>query len=79
MSSAHCPFPQCTIQGKSSWPELIGADVNKAVNIIKKENPNLHVVLLKMGQSIPVPEDCTRVLVFYDNVTNKVGLVPIVC
>ncbi|OIT31657.1 hypothetical protein A4A49_31411 [Nicotiana attenuata] len=67
----------CTVQGKSAWPELLGQNVDKAVSIIQKENPNLHAVVLNISQDVPETVDCTRVLVFIND-NNQVSLVPIV-
>nr|AFM78317.1 proteinase inhibitor [Nicotiana tabacum] len=67
----------CTVQGKSAWPELLGQNVDKAVSIIQKENPNLHAVVLNISQNVPETVDCTRVLVFIND-NSQVSLVPIV-
>ncbi|KAK4378409.1 hypothetical protein RND71_000271 [Anisodus tanguticus] len=69
---------QCKVSGKSAWPELLGQDVNKAVSIIQKENPSLHVKVLNISKPIPEPVDCARVVVFIND-NNQVALPPIVC
>ncbi|XP_059302380.1 inhibitor of trypsin and hageman factor-like [Lycium ferocissimum] len=69
---------QCKVPGKSVWPELMGQNVDKAVSIIHKENPNLHTVVLNISKPIPEPVDCTRVLVFIND-NKQVALPPSVC
>ncbi|XP_055814780.1 glu S.griseus protease inhibitor-like [Solanum dulcamara] len=78
MSTARCPSEPCKIPGKSSWPELMGQNVDKAVSIIHKENPSLHVVVLNISKPIPEPVDCARVLVFIND-NQQVALPPVVC
>ncbi|MCD7446115.1 hypothetical protein HAX54_037322 [Datura stramonium] len=78
MSIPGCSTHPCKIPGKSAWPELLGQNVDTAVNVIHKENPSLHVVVLNLSKPIPEPVDCARVLVFIDD-NKKVALPPIVC
>ncbi|PHT97740.1 Trypsin/subtilisin inhibitor [Capsicum chinense] len=70
---------QCTVQGKTAWPELLGQYVDKAVSIIQKENPTLRPVVLNISQDVPDPDpvDCTRVLIFIND-NKQVALVPVV-
>ncbi|KAF3645671.1 glu S.griseus protease inhibitor-like [Capsicum chacoense] len=78
MSTSRCPSEPCKITGKSVWPELLGQTAEKAVSVIKQENPTLHPVVLNISKPIPEPVDCTRVLVFVND-NNKVALPPVVC
>ncbi|XP_049413176.1 glu S.griseus protease inhibitor-like [Solanum stenotomum] len=77
MSTAGCSSA-CKVTGKSSWPELMGTNVAKAVSVIQTENPSVHVKVLNMSKPIPLPVDCARVIVFIDD-TNKVALPPVIC
>lgn len=56
----------------------MGQTVDKAVSVIQQENPSVHVKVLNMSKPIPLPVDCTRVIVFVND-NNKVALPPVVC
>ncbi|KAG6495684.1 hypothetical protein ZIOFF_043510 [Zingiber officinale] len=65
---------ECT--GKSSWPELVGVNGNKAVTIIEKENPNVEAIVVVIGRdNVTTDFRCDRVWVWVDNY-GIVGLVP---
>ncbi len=62
--------------GKTRWPELVGIDVDKAIELIQTENPSLDVK--KTQENSPVTRDFrpNRVRVFYNTSTNLVVGVP---
>ncbi|KAM0937609.1 putative proteinase inhibitor I13, potato inhibitor I [Dioscorea sansibarensis] len=57
----------CT--GKSSWPELLGVEGNKAVRIIEKENDHVKAIIVKEGSMVTQDFRCDRVWVW----VNKEG------
>ncbi|KAG6495685.1 hypothetical protein ZIOFF_043511 [Zingiber officinale] len=64
---------ECT--GKSSWPELVGVNGNKAVTIIEKENPNVEAITVLIGSPTTKDFRCNRVRVWVDEY-GIVGEVP---
>ncbi|KAG6495635.1 hypothetical protein ZIOFF_043461 [Zingiber officinale] len=46
--------------GKSSWPELVGVNGNKAVTIIEKENPNVDAITVLIGSFVTQDFRCDR-------------------
>ncbi|WOL16899.1 inhibitor of trypsin and hageman factor-like [Canna indica] len=65
----------CT--GKSSWPELVGVEGEKAVKIIEEQNPTVTAQIVIIGVSIVTPDfRCDRVWVWVDKDTGIVGKVP---
>ena len=63
---------------KTSWPELIGVDVEKAVETIRTENGNLNVQKLKDGSMCTMDYRTNRVRVFYNPQTNLVSNSPLI-
>ncbi|KAG6495634.1 hypothetical protein ZIOFF_043460 [Zingiber officinale] len=61
--------------GKSSWPELVGVNGNKAVTIIEKENPNVEAITVLIGSATTKDFRCDRVRVWVDEY-GIVGEVP---
>ncbi|KAJ6300195.1 hypothetical protein OIU76_021067, partial [Salix suchowensis] len=59
-------------QGKSSWPELLGAQARVAVVTIETQNPYVDTQVVLEGT---LPELCTRVRVWIDQ-TRIVTRVP---
>ncbi|KDP42135.1 hypothetical protein JCGZ_03192 [Jatropha curcas] len=57
--------------GKSSWPELLGANVKAAAALIEKQNSNVNAIVLKEGSPVPLDFRCDRVWV----VVNECGVV----
>ncbi|KAI3700757.1 hypothetical protein L2E82_45395 [Cichorium intybus] len=52
------------MQGKTSWPELVGLDGKSAVTIIEQENPLVDAQTIAEGTIIPKIYICDRVLVW---------------
>ena len=52
-----------TCEGKHSWPELVGAPLKSAKEIIEKENPAASVVVLYPLMPMPLNYVCGRVFV----------------
>ena len=61
---------------KTSWPELTGMDVDKAIEIIRNENGNLDVKKLEDGSMCTRDYRFDRVRVFYNPQTNLVSNIP---
>ncbi|KAI3700759.1 hypothetical protein L2E82_45397 [Cichorium intybus] len=59
------------MEGKTSWPELVGEDGQYAVTIIEKENPLVNAETILEGTIIIQIYICDRVLVW----VNKEGVV----
>ncbi|XP_058203770.1 glu S.griseus protease inhibitor-like [Rhododendron vialii] len=64
-------------QGKSSWPELVGAQGKTAEATIERENPLVNAQIVKEGSSVILNFDCTRVWVWVDK-DGVVTRVPII-
>lgn len=62
--------------GKSSWPELVGKNVDEAIEIIKQENPALTVVKLEDDSMYTCDYLEERVRVFYNTESNLVTRKP---
>ncbi|PWA72408.1 hypothetical protein CTI12_AA270950 [Artemisia annua] len=54
-------------QGKSCWPELVGAKGEDAAATIERENPLVHAIVLLEGSPITLDFRCDRVWVFVDS------------
>ncbi len=61
---------------KISWPELVGANVDVAVETITKENPQVNVQKVPSDRMVTCDYRLDRVRVFYDADTNVVSRVP---
>ncbi|KDP36380.1 hypothetical protein JCGZ_08649 [Jatropha curcas] len=57
--------------GKSSWPELLGANGKAAAALIEKENSNVNAIVLKEGTPVTADFRCDRVRVW----VNECGVV----
>ncbi|KAJ6313273.1 hypothetical protein OIU76_011148 [Salix suchowensis] len=55
-----------TCQGKSSWPELLGAEGKVAAATIEKENPLVDARIVPDGSVVPLDFRCDRVWVWVD-------------
>ncbi|KDP21344.1 hypothetical protein JCGZ_21815 [Jatropha curcas] len=64
-------------EGKSSWPELLGANGKAAAATIEKENGNVDAILVKEGSSVILDFRCDRVWVWV-NENGVVTRVPII-
>ncbi|KAG5253106.1 inhibitor of trypsin and hageman factor [Salix suchowensis] len=53
-------------QGKSSWPELLGAQARVAVVTIETQNPNVDTQVVLEGTIVTGEFSCTRVRVWID-------------
>ncbi|KAL7251859.1 hypothetical protein ACSBR1_013666 [Camellia fascicularis] len=62
------------VEGKVSWPELLGADGETAAVTIDRENSLVKAMILPKGSPITHDFVCTRVRVFVD----KSGIVVLV-
>ncbi|KAI7726528.1 hypothetical protein M8C21_016218 [Ambrosia artemisiifolia] len=51
-------------QGKSSWPELVGASGEAAAATIEKENPLVNATVILDGTPVPRDFRCDRVWVW---------------
>nr|DAD19791.1 TPA_asm: hypothetical protein HUJ06_021254 [Nelumbo nucifera] len=52
--------------GKSSWPELVGAEGEVAKATIEQENPAVTAIIVLEGTPVILNFDCTRVWVWVD-------------
>ncbi|KDP36376.1 hypothetical protein JCGZ_08645 [Jatropha curcas] len=57
--------------GKSSWPELLGANGKAAAALIEKENKHVNAIVLKEGTPVTRDFRCDRVWVW----VNECGVV----
>ncbi|KAK6137580.1 hypothetical protein DH2020_028677 [Rehmannia glutinosa] len=64
-------------EGKSSWPELVGAPGEVAVATIERENPLVNAIIVRPGTIITPDIRCDRVRVFVD-ANGNVDRVPII-
>ncbi|KAJ6890514.1 inhibitor of trypsin and hageman factor-like isoform X2 [Populus alba x Populus x berolinensis] len=55
-----------TCQGKSSWPELLGAEGKVAAATIERENPLVDAKIVPEGSVVPLDFRCDRVWVWVD-------------
>lgn len=61
---------------KSSWPELVGRNVDEAIEVIKQENSQLNVIKVKSGSPVTRDFRLDRVRVFYNEIDNTVCVAP---
>ncbi|KAK8693965.1 hypothetical protein V6N13_071535 [Hibiscus sabdariffa] len=52
--------------GKSSWPELVGTNGERAKATIERENPNVGAIVLRDGTPVTRDFRCDRVWVWVD-------------
>ncbi|GJR80929.1 proteinase inhibitor I13, potato inhibitor I [Tanacetum coccineum] len=62
---AHTRMSDC--QGKSSWPELVGARGEAAETTIERENPLVDAIVLLDGTPTDLSFRCDRVWVWVDS------------
>lgn len=62
--------------GKTSWPELLGADSEVAKATVQSEAPGKTVLLVPAGNLVTMDFRMDRVRIFYDRGTNRVAEVP---
>ncbi|PNT15265.1 hypothetical protein POPTR_010G075400v4 [Populus trichocarpa] len=55
-----------TCQGKSSWPELLGAEGKVAAATIERENPLVEAIIVLDGSEVSLDFRCDRVWVWVD-------------
>ncbi|KAF7088290.1 hypothetical protein CFC21_091415 [Triticum aestivum] len=53
--------------GKVEWPELLGAPATPAVSKIRRDRPDVNVVVLPDQTPVPIGFNSKRVRVFYDS------------
>ncbi|KAG8389246.1 hypothetical protein BUALT_Bualt02G0208900 [Buddleja alternifolia] len=53
--------------GKNSWPELVGANGEKAATVIERENRNVNAIVLKDGTPVTRDFRCDRVWVWVND------------
>lgn len=56
----------CAYAGKSSWPELQGAQGQEAAATIERENPYVDAQIVLEGTFVTGEFSCTRVRVWVD-------------
>ncbi|PWA57992.1 protease inhibitor 2 [Artemisia annua] len=54
-------------EGKSCWPELVGAKGEDAAVTIERENPLVHAIVLLDGTPVTRDFRCDRVWVWVDS------------
>ncbi|KAK9057365.1 hypothetical protein SSX86_022200 [Deinandra increscens subsp. villosa] len=67
-----------TCEGKSSWPELVGASGATAATRIESENPQVDAIVVLDGASVTGDFRCDRVRILlgycsYDHLNNKLS------
>ncbi|KAK3434124.1 hypothetical protein EUGRSUZ_D01653 [Eucalyptus grandis] len=81
MSCGNQPYPPCYStcchQGKTSWPELVGQNADKATATIQRENPLVAAAIILPGQRPIGDYCCNRVFVWADN-NGNVSRVPVI-
>ncbi|KAF8033410.1 hypothetical protein BT93_D2118 [Corymbia citriodora subsp. variegata] len=81
MSCGNHPFPPCYSHcchpGKSSWPELIRQNAEKAKATIQRENPLVTAVIILPGERRIENYCCNRVFVWADD-NGNVSSVPVI-
>ena len=60
---------------KSQWPELVGMDVDRAVEQIKLDNNNVNVIKVPSGSMVTMDYRMDRVRVYYND-SNIVEITP---
>jgi hypothetical protein len=63
--------------GKSSWPELLGAQARVAIVTVETQNPNVDAQVVLEGTFVTGEFSCTRVRVWIDR-NRIVTRVPII-
>ena len=63
---------------KTKWPELKNQNVKEAIEIIKKERPDLNVFKVIEGSKVTQDIRNNRVRVYYNKQTNKVTKQPVI-
>ncbi|XP_004288449.1 PREDICTED: glu S.griseus protease inhibitor-like [Fragaria vesca subsp. vesca] len=58
---------QCQSEGKSSWPELLGAQGTDAKATIESENSSVTAVIVQEGSIVTQDIRCDRVRVWVDS------------
>ncbi|OWM66758.1 hypothetical protein CDL15_Pgr010410 [Punica granatum] len=53
--------------GKNCWPELYGTSGEKALAVIKRENPMVQAFIVKKGTAVILNYCCDRVWVWVDD------------
>jgi hypothetical protein len=61
---------------KSRWPEVVGLNVDEAIEIIKRDDPTLNVIKMEPGKFATRDYRFDRVFVYYDFETNLVKNTP---
>ena len=61
---------------RTMWPEYKGINVDKAIENIKKENPELNVYKVATDEMVTMDYRTDRVRVYYDRNTNLVVTAP---
>ncbi|KAL9352964.1 hypothetical protein Peur_055644 [Populus x canadensis] len=56
----------CQDAGKSSWPELLGAEGKVAAATIERENPLVEAIIVPEGSKVILDFRCDRVWVWVD-------------
>uniref|UniRef100_A0A803L4X4 Uncharacterized protein n=1 Tax=Chenopodium quinoa TaxID=63459 RepID=A0A803L4X4_CHEQI len=62
-----CHDPVCCTQGKKyEWPEVVGEEVNKAMNTIQHDRPEVNVVIQTQEFLNDDPKEfcCNRVIIY---------------
>ncbi|XAR57368.1 hypothetical protein NMG60_11025488 [Bertholletia excelsa] len=65
------------MEGKNSWPELVGKNGDYAKKVVEKENPHVNAIVLPEGSHVPLDFRCDRVFIFVDK-KNIVVTVPVI-
>ncbi|GJM94328.1 hypothetical protein PR202_ga10966 [Eleusine coracana subsp. coracana] len=58
----------CGGEKKTSWPEVVGLPVKEAKEIIQKDRPDVHVVVVPVGSPVTMDLRTDRVRIFVDTV-----------
>ncbi|KAJ0809620.1 putative proteinase inhibitor I13, potato inhibitor I [Helianthus annuus] len=61
-------------EGKSSWPELVGARGDLAAATIERENPRVDAIVIREGSFVTADFRCDRVRVWVNS--NRVVVRP---
>ena len=64
------------IDGKRNWAEVVGLNVDEAIEIIKKDDPTLNVIKMEPGKIATRDYRPNRVFVYYDFESNLVNYAP---
>ncbi|OWM66761.1 hypothetical protein CDL15_Pgr010413 [Punica granatum] len=62
-----CILGKTRCPGKNCWPELYGTIGEKALAVIKRENPMVLPLIVKEGTPVIMDYCCDRVWVWVDN------------